>query len=121
MSFSLFQRLRSWFRRWVDRSDRARRRARLLEIHRQVQEAFPGTPWVVGGRWSWYSDRLDDPVVPSVLVMYQYLPLAVVDREDVRIREAAKRYGIAVFTVDGTDAELSQLLESLRDRAIRMS
>lgn len=110
-------------RNWVRRifCSRARRRTeQLARVHERVQARFPQTPWVYGGRWSWYlSSPLDES--EPVLVLYQYLPLAVLERENGRVRERAQELGIAVYVLGESEERLDQLLTGLQDRAIRLS
>lgn len=122
MSFWRFLRFRSigrlWRRSWLPLS--GEERERLRQVHERVLARFPGTPWVSGGVWSWYSGSPHEEEAPPVLMMYQYLPLAVLRREEERIRRAAERYGIALFTLDQSDEQLDAVLLQLEERAIRL-
>lgn len=88
-----------------------------MEVHRQVLERFPGTPWVYGGTWSWYADSPGNG--KPVLMVYQYLPLVVLAEPDERLQRAAESLDVRVFLLNRSDTELQQILDSLKSRALQ--
>jgi len=139
----LYRRLGSlWDTERVRQVDRVS--AQLERVHRVVQSVYPGTPWVCGGVWSWYSPSPALSLHPSPpngdrcppsgisvsdwysphqpVLFYHYLPLVVVFPFQGELAHRAQQLGVSVWVLseDGSVDEdgLRSLLESMRGRAL---
>lgn len=91
---------------------------RFQAMHSAVLQRFPGTPWVYGGCWSWYSVSFR---LASGVVVYPYLPLVLIDRESVPsdvcedILRACAVHAVPVVDVSDGDDALMRALDRLEE------